>query len=56
MPLVQIHLLEGRSTEFRRKGGEIVYQSMIDTINVPSNDNFQVITEHDKDSLIYDPE
>lgn len=56
MPLVQIHLLQGKSTEFRRKVGEIVYQSMIATINVPSKDNFQVITEHDKDSLIYDPE
>jgi phenylpyruvate tautomerase PptA (4-oxalocrotonate tautomerase family) len=29
---------------------------MTDTINVPSKDNFQIITEHDKDSLIYDPE
>ena len=29
---------------------------MIATINVPSKDKFQVITEHDKDSLIYDPE
>jgi 4-oxalocrotonate tautomerase len=56
MPLVQIHLLEGRSTEFRRKVGEIVYQTMIDIINVPSKDNFQVSTEHDKASLIYDPE
>jgi phenylpyruvate tautomerase PptA (4-oxalocrotonate tautomerase family) len=56
MPLVQIHLPRGKSTEFRRKVSEIVYQSMIATINVPSKDKFQVITEHDKDSLIYDPE
>ena len=56
MPLVQIHLLQGQPVEFRRKVGEIVYQTMMDTINVPAKDNFQIITEHDPDSLIYDPE
>ncbi len=56
MPLVQIHLLQGKSVEFRRKAGKIVYQTMVDTINVPQKDNFQIITEHDKDSLIYNPE
>jgi hypothetical protein len=29
---------------------------MVDTINVPVDDNFQLITEHDPDRLIYDPE
>ncbi|HET9914007.1 MAG TPA: tautomerase family protein, partial [Anaerolineales bacterium] len=56
MPLVQIHLRQGQPVEFRRKVSEIVYQTMMDTINVPQKDNFQIITEHDKDSLIYDPE
>lgn len=56
MPLVQIHLLQGKPTVFRRKVGEIVYQTMMDTINVPPKDNFQIIMEHDKDSLIYDSE
>ena len=56
MPLVQIHLLRGRPAEFRRKTGEIVYQTMMDTINVPLKDNFQIIMEHDQDSLVYDPE
>ncbi len=55
MPLVQIHLMQGKPAEFRHKVGEIVYQTMMDTINVPQKDNFQIITEHDKDSLIYDP-
>ncbi|HLO16554.1 MAG TPA: tautomerase family protein [Anaerolineales bacterium] len=56
MPLVQIHLLQGKPAQFRRRVGEIVYQTMMDTINVPPKDNFQIITEHSKDSLIYDPE
>ena len=56
MPLVNIHLMQGKPAAFRRKVGEIVYRTMMDTINVPSKDNFQVVTEHDRDSLVYDPE
>ncbi len=54
MPLVRISFMKGKHGGFGRKIGEIVYQSMVDTINVPKNDNFQIITEHDRDSLIYD--
>lgn len=56
MPLVCIHLMQGKPAGFGRRAGEIVYQTMMDTINVPPKDNFQIITEHDKDSLVYDPE
>lgn len=56
MPLVNIHLLQGTSIDFRRRVGEIVYQTMVDTINVPARDNFQIIREHDRNSLVYDPE
>jgi 4-oxalocrotonate tautomerase len=56
MPLVNIHLMQGKSVDFRRRLSEIVYQTMVDTINVPAKDNFQLITEHDENSLIYDPE
>jgi len=56
MPLVRISLMQGKPVEFRSKVGEIVYQTMVDTINVPPKDNFQIITEHDEHGLIYDPE
>lgn len=55
MPLVRIDLLQGKPVEFRRRIGEVVYQTMVDTINVPPKDNFQIITEHDQDGLVYDP-
>jgi phenylpyruvate tautomerase PptA (4-oxalocrotonate tautomerase family) len=48
--------MQGKRAEFRRLVGEIVYQTMMDTINVPPKDHFQIISEHDKNSLIYDPE
>ena len=55
MPLVRISLMKGKPEDFGQKVGEIVYQAMVDTINVPVKDHFQIITEHDSHSLIYDP-
>lgn len=55
MPLVRISLMKGKPEGFGRKVGEAVYRTMMETINVPAKDNFQIITEHDKDGLIYDP-
>ena len=46
MPLVRIDLVRGKSIEFRKTLGEIVYRAMRETIDVPANDKFQVITEH----------
>jgi phenylpyruvate tautomerase PptA (4-oxalocrotonate tautomerase family) len=51
MPLVRIDLIRGKSVEFRKTLGEIVYQALRDVINVPPNDKFQIITEHAADEL-----
>jgi phenylpyruvate tautomerase PptA (4-oxalocrotonate tautomerase family) len=55
MPLVRISLMKGKPAGFGKKVGAIVYRTMVDTINVPVKDNFQIITEHDPNTLIYDP-
>ncbi|CAP42543.1 tautomerase family protein [Comamonas sp. w2-DMI] len=55
MPLVRIDLAKGKSIEFRRTVGDIVYAATVNTINVPQNDRFQVITEHDPEMFIFDP-
>ena len=55
MPLVRISLMKNTPDGFGKKVGAIIYQAMVDTINVPVKDNFQIITEHDSDTLIYDP-
>jgi 4-oxalocrotonate tautomerase len=54
MPLVRIDLPRGKTPEYRRTLGEVVYDAMIQTINVPANDRFQIITEHPPDELIID--
>jgi 4-oxalocrotonate tautomerase len=51
MPFVRIDLVRGKSVEYRKALGEIVYQAMIDLINVPKDDKFQVITEHAPEEL-----
>lgn len=55
MPLVRISLAEGKSAEYRRAIGEGVHRAMVETINVPAADRFQIITEHAARDLIYDP-
>ena len=54
MPLVRIDMLVGKPPQYRAKVSEIVYGAMHDVLNVPENDRFQVITEHAKDTLIFD--
>lgn len=56
MPLVRISLRQGKPRGFGKKIGDVIYRTMMDTIKVPPKDNFQIITEHDADGLIYDPE
>ena len=51
MPFVRIDLAQGKPADYRKKVGEIVYQAMRDTFDVPEDDKFQVITEHAPDEL-----
>ncbi|UGY12120.1 tautomerase family protein [Bradyrhizobium septentrionale] len=53
MPFVRIDLKRGKSADYRKTLGEIVYRAMLDVINVPQNDKFQIITEHDRGDLNY---
>jgi phenylpyruvate tautomerase PptA (4-oxalocrotonate tautomerase family) len=55
MPLVRIDLIEGTSPDERIAIGAAVHQAMTETIDVPADDVFQVITEHDRAGLRYDP-
>jgi 4-oxalocrotonate tautomerase len=54
MPLVRIDLRQGKTPEYRRKIGDAIYRAMVETINVPEHDRFQVITDHSAEGLIYD--
>ena len=55
MPLVRISLLEGNPDSFLQKAGDAVHRAMVETISVPAQDRFQIITEHQKSHFVYDP-
>jgi phenylpyruvate tautomerase PptA (4-oxalocrotonate tautomerase family) len=55
MPLVRISYLKGKPSGFGKQLSDIIYRTMTETINVPPHDNFQLITEHEKDHFVYDP-
>jgi 4-oxalocrotonate tautomerase len=52
MPFVRIDLALGTSTDYRTAIGDVVYESMLETLDVPKDDRFQVITEHPADGMI----
>ena len=55
MPLVRIALRKGKSPEYRRAISESIHRAMVETIKIPEHDRFQIVTEHDDASLVYDP-
>jgi len=55
MPLVRISLREGKSEEYRRALADGVHQAMVESIDAPAQDRFQIVTEHFATDLIYDP-
>jgi len=55
MPLVRISLMQGKPTSYRAAIGAAVHKAMVETINVPPLDHFQVITEHPRSDIVYDP-
>ncbi|AQH01297.1 tautomerase family protein [Caballeronia cordobensis] len=54
MPLVRIDLLKGKESAYRAAIGEVVYDAMRTTLDVPENDRFQIIAEHGATDLILD--
>lgn len=55
MPLVRIDLRSGKPAEYRRALGDGVHRAMVETIKVPADDRFQIITEHPADGIVHDP-
>ncbi|MEU9454494.1 tautomerase family protein [Streptomyces sp. NPDC048277] len=52
MPLVRIDLIRGRSPENIRAIADAVQQSLIDVLEIPERDRFQILTQHDPDEIV----
>src|SRR5260221_7076613 len=55
MPLVRISIHRGRAPELRRKLGDAIRRALVETIDGPELDRFQILTEHEPGDLVYDP-
>jgi 4-oxalocrotonate tautomerase len=56
MPLVRISLVEGKPETYKKKVADAVHRAMVETMNVPPLDRFQIIASHAKADFVYDPE
>jgi len=54
MPLVNISLLKGKPPTHIRAIADGVHQALVETFNVPADDRFQFIHQHEPDEFIFD--
>ncbi len=54
MPLVRISVPAATHAETVRGLADAVHDALVETVDVPSADRFQIITRHDVDHLIID--
>jgi phenylpyruvate tautomerase PptA (4-oxalocrotonate tautomerase family) len=52
MPLVRIDLIEGRTREQVRQIADLVHEAVAFAFRVPSDDRYQIITEHRQENVI----
>jgi len=55
MPLVKIHLRRGKTPEYRRSVADAIHEALVSQANVPADDRFQILCEHDDDAIIAHP-
>lgn len=52
MPLVRIDLIRGRRPEDIRAIADATHAALVDVLEIPERDRFQIITEHESDHVI----
>lgn len=53
MPLVRIDIPKGKSTSYRQAVSAGIHQALVKIFSVPTDDLFQIMTEHGPDGLIH---
>ncbi len=56
MPLVRISLLAGKPEAHKRKVSDAIHRALVETISIPAQDRFHIVTEHTNADFIYDPQ
>ncbi|RUL61556.1 tautomerase family protein [Dyella dinghuensis] len=55
MPLVRIDLRRGKSSAYLKAVRSGIYAAMEESFNVPKNDRFMLVHQHDAEEFDYDP-
>jgi phenylpyruvate tautomerase PptA (4-oxalocrotonate tautomerase family) len=55
MPLQRIDLVEGRPEAQRRAIADAVHTALVESIGVPKDDRFQIVTEHPRAGFVCTP-
>jgi phenylpyruvate tautomerase PptA (4-oxalocrotonate tautomerase family) len=55
MPLVRISLREGKTEEYKKAVADAAHRALVEAMDAPAQDRFQILTEHPAGGLIYDP-
>jgi 4-oxalocrotonate tautomerase len=53
MPLVRIDLRRGKSPAYRKAICDGIYRAMRETFNVPEDDRFMIVSEHEAVNFVY---
>ena len=53
MPLARISIAAGRSADYKKALTDGVLRALVDTFNVPRDDQFMIVTEHSAEDFIY---
>jgi len=55
MPLQRIDMVQGRTEAQRRAIADAVHRALVESIGVPGDDRFQVVTEHPRADFVVTP-
>lgn len=55
MPLINIHLRQGTTSEYRRNVSAAIHKSMVDILKIPQDDQFHVFHEVAPDDFVIQP-
>jgi phenylpyruvate tautomerase PptA (4-oxalocrotonate tautomerase family) len=53
MPLVRVDVAADTSAQVVAAIGDVIYEAMVNTANVPEHDKFQIFNRHGNDELVY---
>jgi phenylpyruvate tautomerase PptA (4-oxalocrotonate tautomerase family) len=53
MPLARIELRRGKPPAYRKAICDSVYRALRETFNVPENDRFLIVSEHEADNFVH---